>query len=95
MSEERDRCELYLDNSTQEPLARACEEVLIKHHLELLHGEFETLLHSQLNDDLGRMFSLCQRVPAALDQLKIILENYAEREGRAAIQQIAETAINV
>ena len=41
------------------------------------------------------MYELCARVPTALDKLKSVLEQYIAREGRAAIQQIAQSAMNV
>lgn len=67
----------------------------LQQHLELLHNEFEPLLRQQSNDDLGRMFSLCLRVDGALDDLRKILESFCEREGRAAIQEVSDTAITV
>jgi hypothetical protein len=41
------------------------------------------------------MFSLCLRVDGALDDLRKILESFCEREGRAAIQEVSDTAITV
>lgn len=86
---------MYLDNSTQEPLAKTLNIVLISDHLDLFQSEFETLLLNEKDDDLGRMFMLCERVYGALDQIKIIFENHIETHGKDAIQKIAATAVNV
>uniref|UniRef100_A0A914HLR6 Cullin family profile domain-containing protein n=1 Tax=Globodera rostochiensis TaxID=31243 RepID=A0A914HLR6_GLORO len=94
LGEERDRCQIYLDNTTLEGLMQSCDNALIKQHLELFHDKFEALLNRQQIDHLGRMYGLCSRVPDALTRLKQILEEYIEREGKAAIQQIAKEAFN-
>uniref|UniRef100_A0A183CFS7 CULLIN_2 domain-containing protein n=1 Tax=Globodera pallida TaxID=36090 RepID=A0A183CFS7_GLOPA len=94
LNEERDRCQIYLDNTTLEGLMQSCDNALIKQHLELFHDKFEALLNRQQIDHLGRMYGLCSRVPDALTRLKQILEEYIEREGKAAIQQIAKEAFN-
>lgn len=59
------------------------------------HSEFEALLSQRLGEHLGRMYELCARVATALDKLKQVLEAYIVREGRAAIQQITQSAMNV
>lgn len=61
----------------------------------MFQSEFETLLLNEKDEDLGRMFSLCERVKDALNQFKVIFENHIEKQGKEAIQQIATTAINV
>ncbi|KAL3109305.1 hypothetical protein niasHT_010569 [Heterodera trifolii] len=94
LSEERDRCQIYLDNTTMDSLMEACDTALIKQHLELFHDKFESLLTRQQNDHLGRMYTLCSRVPNGLAKLKEILKEYIEQEGKAAIQQIAREAFN-
>lgn len=94
INEERDRCELYLNNSTQELLAKTLNEVLISQHLELLQSEFEALLLNKQDEDLGRMFNLCERVAGALDLLKVIFEEHIKKDGKLAIEKIATTAAN-
>uniref|UniRef100_A0A915DG67 Cullin family profile domain-containing protein n=1 Tax=Ditylenchus dipsaci TaxID=166011 RepID=A0A915DG67_9BILA len=92
ISEERDRCELYLDRSTQDPLAETLNDVLISQHMEYMQNEFQTLLINQKNEDLGRMFLLCGRVAGALDKLRDLLERHIGREGAEAIEKIAAMA---
>ncbi|KAL3113406.1 hypothetical protein niasHT_010746 [Heterodera trifolii] len=94
LGEERDRCQIYLDNTTMDSLMEACDTALIKQHLELFHDKFESLLSRQQNDHLGRMYTLCSRVPNGLTKLKEILKDYIGQEGKAAIQQIAREAFN-
>ena len=59
-----------------------------------LHGEFKSFLNNGLISDIGRTYNLCQRV-GALDPLKKDLEAHIVREGRAAIQRIAHSALSV
>ncbi|KAI1718755.1 cullin family domain-containing protein [Ditylenchus destructor] len=94
INEERDRCELYLNNSTQDLLSKTLNEVLISQHLELLQSEFEALLLNKQDEDLGRLFNLCERVAGALDQLKVIFEEHIKKDGKLAIEKIATTATN-
>ena len=94
LNEERDRCQLYLDHSTLEPLLSTCDEALIAQHLERFHNEFEALLNNRQAEHLGRMYDLCLRVPNALDKLKQVMEAHIVREGRTAVEKIAVAAMN-
>lgn len=94
LNSERDRCQIYLDHSTLDSLLKTCDAALIAQHLERFHSEFETLLGQKQIEHLGRMYDLCSRVAGALDNLKQILQSHILREGKAAIQQIAKTALN-
>lgn len=69
--------------------------MLIKAHLEPFQAEFENLLDHEKDDDLKRMFQLCERVEGALEELKVILEAYIKRKGKDAVEKVASTAINV
>ncbi|KAI6181518.1 CULLIN-2 domain-containing protein [Aphelenchoides besseyi] len=53
LKEEHDRCAMYLDFSTLEPLIEACHDVLIRQHLPLIQQEFHNLLHNERDDDLS------------------------------------------
>ncbi|KAF8358863.1 cul-1, partial [Pristionchus pacificus] len=94
LNEEKDRCEMYLNRSSLTPLARKCEEVLISKQLELFQNEFCSLLENHRDEDLGRMYMLCERVEGGLDELRKALEEHIRKQGLNALEKVKDQAHN-
>lgn len=93
LNDENRRVMVYLNKSTLTQLMKTCEKVLIEDHLEKLHQEFNNLLSSDKNDDLGRMYQLVQRIPEGLQEMRSRLEGHIAEYGLCAIERCTDAAL--
>merc|ERR1711953_1337999 len=94
LKEEERRVQIYLHETTLDRLLKTCDKVLIEKHLDIFHAEFQNLLNSDKNDDLGRMYSLVSSIPDGLGVLKHLLENHIAEQGHVAIEKLGEESVN-
>jgi cullin 1 len=94
LDEEKERVPLYLLQEIMTPLMKACEQVLIADHCQLMRDEFQILLDNDREDDMARMYKLLARIPDGLDPLRKAFEGHVRRAGLLAVDKVASQGEN-
>ncbi|KAL2266918.1 hypothetical protein VTJ83DRAFT_4195 [Remersonia thermophila] len=92
LAEEEERVKLYLHPDIAIPLKKACNQVLIADHSNILRDEFQVLLDNDREEDMARMYSLLSRIPDGLDPLRTKFETHVRNAGLAAVAKVASDA---
>ncbi|KAK4099330.1 Cullin-domain-containing protein [Parathielavia hyrcaniae] len=92
LNEEEERVKLYLHPDIGIPLKKACNQVLIADHSNILRDEFQVLLDNDREEDMARMYSLLSRIPDGLDPLRTKFESHVRNAGLAAVAKVASGA---
>ncbi|KXX77857.1 Cullin-1 [Madurella mycetomatis] len=89
LDEEEERVKIYLHADIAIPLKKACNQVLIADHSNILRDEFQVLLDNDREEDMARMYSLLSRIPDGLDPLRTRFETHVRNAGLAAVAKVA------
>jgi len=92
LDEEEERVKIYLHPDIGIPLKKACNQVLIAEHSNILRDEFQVLLDNDREDDMKRMYNLLSRIPDGLDPLRSKFEAHVRKAGLAAVAKVAADA---
>jgi cullin 1 len=92
LEEEEERVKTYLHPDIAIALKKACNQVLIADHSNLLRDEFQVLLDNDREEDMARMYSLLSRIPDGLDPLRTKFETHVRNAGLAAVAKVASDA---
>ncbi|KAK4240370.1 Cullin [Achaetomium macrosporum] len=92
LEEEEERVKTYLHPDIAIALKKACNQVLIADHSNLLRDEFQVLLDNDREEDMARMYSLLSRIPEGLDPLRTKFETHVRNAGLAAVAKVASDA---
>lgn len=85
LSEEFERCQIYLDISSRKPLISCVERQLIEYHMSaILERGFAAMVTQNGVDDLARLYNLAGRV-AALEALKLAFKETTKSIGEALV----------
>lgn len=92
LDEEEERVKMFLHADIAIPLKKACNQVLIADHSNLLREEFQGLLDTDREEDMGRMYSLLARIPDGLTPLRQKFEAHVRTAGLAAVTKVSSDA---
>ncbi|KAK4130541.1 ubiquitin-protein ligase-like protein [Trichocladium antarcticum] len=92
LDEEEERVKIYLHPDIGIPLKKACNQVLIADHSNILRDEFQVLLDNDREEDMARMYNLLSRIPDGLDPLRTKFETHVRNAGLAAVAKVASDA---
>ncbi|KAK0701670.1 Cullin [Lasiosphaeria miniovina] len=92
LDEEAERVKIYLHPDIAVSLKKACDQVLIADHSNILRDEFQVLLDNDREEDMARMYSLLLRIPDGLDPLRSKFEAHVRNAGLAAVAKVASDA---
>lgn len=73
-------------------LKTACHQVLVAEHSDSLRAGFQTLLDSDREEDMARMFTLLSRVPYGLEPLLSKFGTHLRKAGPATVVKAAYNA---
>jgi len=90
LEEEERRITLCLYPGITPWLIDTCNRTLILEHHNLLSEEFETLLNSNREDDIERMYRLLKRIPDGLEPIRVKFEAHVRCVGQAAVATVAD-----
>ncbi len=88
LKEEEDRVERYLNSCTREKLVVKCAEALTRGHEELMSEEFQTLLDTDKDNDLQRMYALLALIPNRLGPFYKKFEEHVKKTGLNAVVKL-------
>ncbi|EDQ84354.1 uncharacterized protein MONBRDRAFT_34736 [Monosiga brevicollis MX1] len=108
VQQEEQRVQQYLHASTNEPLAEACNDALIRHQIPLFNGEIDTYLQQERNEagltscahalirviDLHHLYVLLCRLPDGVNVLLEKLEAHIIAKGREAIDALGKISMS-
>lgn len=92
LQNEQKRVQDYLHPTTHVKLIEICEKVLINEPLYVFYAEFQNILETCKNEDLGRMYRLVSRISNGLDELKNLFETHAANQILAALVECKDSA---
>lgn len=93
LTEEFERCQVYLDAGTRKPLVYCVEAQLLERHVNsILDKGFELMVQQHRIEDLARLYALASRV-RALDQLKAALKENIKKTGLALVMDVEKVQL--